>query len=143
MIKNYTLLGIKTILRDIALEGNVFDNKYLTFDLNGTDGYIEIEYNNYIEDHFPSDIDNEIEETATIIEAMMWEIKTMDYHHWTNSDSRELLSACIIDFFRNTFNLGIESDLHTLKPDMFNEMFEDLGYPNEYDEDELYSWKVD
>jgi len=136
MTNNYTFMVIKKEIDEIAY-GNAFDNKYLTFDLNGTDGYIEMEYSNYIEDNFPSEIDNEIDEISTIIE------ESMNEDCWVHIDSRELLSAFIIDFFRNTFNLDIESDLYVLKSEMFNKMFEDLGYPNEYGQDDYYAWKID
>ena len=95
MIKNYDYIVVETILRDIAFEGDWSDREYLTFWMDGTDGYIEMEYRNYIDNYFPSDFENEIEETATIIHD------SMNEECWIDIDSRELLVAFIIDFFKN------------------------------------------
>ena len=122
---NYDYITVKTILEEIVW-GNAFHGKYLIFDLEGTSGYIGMNYYDYIEKHFPDDLDNEIEETATIIHD------SMNEECWIDIDSRELLAAFIIDFFQNTFNLNIKSDLQYLKSEMFNKMFEDLGEPNDY-----------
>ena len=127
MIKNYDYIVVEKILNDIAFDGDWSDGQYLTFWMDGTDGYIEMEYSNYIDNYFPSDFENEIEETATIIHDSMKE------ECWIDIDSRELLAAFIIDFFQNTFfNLNIKSDLQYLESEMFNKMFEDLGEPNDY-----------
>ena len=126
MIKNYDYIVVEKILSDIAFEGDWSDRQYLTFWMDGTDGYIEMEYSNYIDNYFPSDFENEIEETATIIHDSMKE------ECWIDIDSRELLAAFIIDFFLNTFNLDIRTHLNSLTSEMFNEMFEDLGEPNDY-----------
>ena len=125
MIKNYDYIVVETILQNIVW-GNAFYGKYLLFDLEDTTGYLEMEYSSYIENYFPSDLDNEIEETATIIHD------SMDEECWIDIDSRELLAAFIIDFFLNTFNLDIRTHLNSLTSEMFNEMFEDLGEPNDY-----------
>jgi len=134
MIKNYDYLVIERILNDIAFEGDWSDRKYLTFNLNGTDGYIEMEYSNYIDNYFPSDFENEIEETATIIHD------SMNEDCWIDIDSRELLAAFIIDFFQNTFDLDIESHLYALNSTMFNEMFKDVGLPDDYEIDRGYAY---
>jgi len=134
MIKNYDYLVIERILNDIAFEGDWSDRKYLTFNLNGTDGYIEMEYSNYIDNYFPSDFENEIEETATIIHDSMKE------ECWIDIDSRELLAAFIIDFFKNTFNLEIERALANESSTMFNKMFKDVGLPDDYEIDRGYAY---
>ena len=137
---NYHYLATETILKDIAF-GDWSDRKYLTFNLTGTDGYIEMEYSDYIDNYFPSDFENEIEETATIIHDSMDEecwIDAADDTVWHRrqrklSSCRELLVAFIIDFFQNTFDLDIESHLYTLNSTMFNEMFKDVGFPDDYE----------
>ena len=98
MIKDYDYIVVETILRDIAFDGDWSDGQYLTFWMDGTDGYIEMEYSNYIDNYFPSDFENEIEETATIIHD------SMNEECWIDIDSRELLVAFIIDFFKNNID---------------------------------------
>ena len=127
MIKDYDYIVVETILRDIAFDGDWSERKYLTFNLDGTDGYIEMEYSDYIDNYFPSDFENEIEETATIIHDSMKE------ECWIDIDSRELLAAFIIDFFKNTFNLDIERALENESSTMFNKMFKDVGLPDDYE----------
>tara|TARA_R100001129_G_C5271941_1_gene234404 strand:- start:557 stop:970 length:414 start_codon:yes stop_codon:yes gene_type:complete len=134
MIKDYDYIVVETILRDIAFEGDWSDRKYLTFWMNGTDGYIEMEYSNYIDNYFPSDFENEIEETATIIHD------SMNEECWIDIDSRELLVAFIIDFFKNTFDLGIERALANESSTMFNKMFKDVGLPDDYEIDRGYAY---
>jgi hypothetical protein len=134
MIKDYDYIVVETILRDIAFEGDWSDREYLTFWMDGTDGYIEMEYRNYIDNYFPSDFENEIEETATIIHDSMKE------ECWIDIDSRELLAAFIIDFFKNTFNLEIERALANKNSTMFNKMFKDVGLPDDYEIDRGYAY---
>tara|TARA_R100001163_G_C4956732_1_gene122234 strand:- start:55 stop:468 length:414 start_codon:yes stop_codon:yes gene_type:complete len=134
MIKDYDYIVVETILRDIAFEGDWSDREYLTFNLEGTDGYIEMEYSNYIDNYFPSDFENEIEETATIIHD------SMNEECWIDIDSRELLVAFIIDFFKNTFDLGIERALANESSTMFNKMFKDVGLPDDYEIDRGYAY---
>ena len=59
---------------------------------------------------------------------------------WIDIDSRELLAAFIIDFFQNTFDLDIESHLYALNSTMFNEMFKDVGLPDDYEIDRGYAY---
>ena len=130
MIKNYDYIVVEKILNDIAFDGDWSDGQYLTFWMDGTDGYIEMEYSNYIDNYFPSDFENEIEETATIIHD------SMNEECWIDIDSRELLVAFIIDFFKNTFNF----DIRTHSSTMFNEMFKDVGLPDDYEIDRGYAY---
>ena len=146
MIKDYDYIVVETILRDIAFDGDWSEREYLTFNLDGTDGYIEMEYSNYIDNYFPSDFENEIEETATIIHDSMKE-ECWDYivaipltEDTPSLDSRELLVAFIIDFFKNTFDLGIERALRNESSKMFNEMFKDVGLPDDYEIDRGYAY---
>jgi basic membrane lipoprotein Med (substrate-binding protein (PBP1-ABC) superfamily) len=134
MIKDYDYIVVETILRDIAFDGDWSDGQYLTFWMDGTDGYIEMEYSNYIDNYFPSDFENEIEETATIIHD------SMNEECWIDIDSRELLVAFIIDFFKNTFNLEIERALANESSTMFNKMFKDVGLPDDYEIDRGYAY---
>jgi hypothetical protein len=134
MIKDYDYIVVETILRDIAFDGDWSDGQYLTFWMDGTDGYIEMEYSNYIDNYFPSDFENEIEETATIIHD------SMNEECWIDIDSRELLAAFIIDFFKNTFNLEIERALANESSTMFNKMFKDVGLPDDYEIDRGYAY---
>lgn len=134
MIKDYDYIVVETILRDIAFDGDWSDGQYLTFWMDGTDGYIEMEYSNYIDNYFPSDFENEIEETATIIHD------SMNEECWIDIDSRELLVAFIIDFFKNTFDLGIERALTNESSTMFNKMFKDVGLPDDYEIDRGYAY---
>ena len=134
MIKDYDYIVVETILRDIAFDGDWSDGQYLTFWMDGTDGYIEMEYRNYIDNYFPSDFENEIEETATIIHD------SMNEECWIDIDSRELLVAFIIDFFKNTFNLEIERALANESSTMFNKMFKDVGLPDDYEIDRGYAY---
>ena len=130
MIKNYDYIVVEKILNDIAFDGDWSDGQYLTFWMDGTDGYIEMEYSNYIDNYFPSDFENEIEETATIIHD------SMNEECWIDIDSRELLVAFIIDFFKNTFNF----DIRTHSSTMFNKMFKDVGLPDDYEIDRGYAY---
>jgi hypothetical protein len=134
MIKDYDYIVVETILRDIAFDGDWSDGQYLTFWMDGTDGYIEMEYSNYIDNYFPFDFENEIEETATIIHD------SMNEECWIDIDSRELLVAFIIDFFKNTFNLEIERALANESSTMFNKMFKDVGLPDDYEIDRGYAY---
>ena len=136
MIKDYDYIVVEKILSDIAFDtnGDWSDRQYLTFWMDGTDGYIEMEYSNYIDNYFPSDFENEIEETATIIHDSMKE------ECWIDIDSRELLAAFIIDFFKNTFNLEIERALANESSTMFNKMFKDVGLPDDYEIDRGYAY---